>query len=76
LTSSIILPFVVPQYLEGTKEYKSVNQFTEQKGVIVFFLQAFVMNFHLSMEFERKIIIYDLCLITDINTHNFQQIIL
>lgn len=47
--SSIILPFVVSQYLGGTKEYKSVNQFIEQKEVSAFFVQVSIMEFYLSV---------------------------
>lgn len=39
----------MPQHVEGAREYKSVNQFIEQKEVIAFFLQVSIIEFYLSV---------------------------
>lgn len=49
LASIITLPFVVPHHVGGTREYKSVNHFIEQKEVIAFFLQVSIIEFYVSV---------------------------
>lgn len=55
MVSSIRLPFLVPQCLRGTKEYKGGGRAgrrekerdRDQNGMITFFLQISIMEFYL-----------------------------